>query len=161
MGWKQSLVSGTVVCCRFPTEERPGEPGSKVRPVVITRVRWGDYLRAPVVEVMFGTSVRGHVRDPNIQISSDDELKQSGLRQQTKFLLRKRAVIPITEMFFVRNGKGDIAIGSLPHRCMEKAKAFFAYESEEQRNHALRFGRGAMTPAWAPSSIQHKELKHA
>lgn len=161
MGWKHSLVLGTVVCCRFPTEERPGEPGSKVRPVVITCVQRGNHLRAPVVEVMFGTSVRSHVRDPNIQISRDDELKQAGLRQPTRFLLRKRAVIPATEMFFVRNGKGDIAIGMLPHRAMEKAKAFFAYESEEQRNHALRFGRRAMTPTWTPSSIQHKELKHA
>jgi len=161
MGWKHSLVPGTVVCCRFPIEERPGEPGSKVRPVVITRVRKGNHLRAPVVEVMFGTSVRSHVRDPNIQISRDDELKQSGLRQPTKFLLRKRAVIPATEKFLVRNAGGDIAIGMLPHRAMEKAKAFFAYETEDQRAKALRFGRRAMTSAWTSSSEQKKELTHA
>lgn len=161
MGWKHSLVPGMVVCCRFPEEEHPGEPGSKVRPVVITRVRKGNHLRAPVVEVMFGTSVRAHVRDPNIQISRGDELKQSGLRQPTKFLLRKRAAIPATEKFFVLNGKGDIAIGMLPGRAVEKFESFFAYETEDQRVRAQRFGRRPMKPTWTPSSEPKKELTHA
>jgi hypothetical protein len=150
-----------VVCCRFPEEERPGEPGSKVRPVVITRVRKGNHLRAPVVEVMFGTSVLAHVRDPNIQISRDDELKQTGLRQPTKFLLRKRAAIPATGRFFIRNGNGDIAIGMLPIRAVEKMNNFLAYETEDQRVRAQRFGRRPMELTWTPSSEQNKELTHA
>ena len=161
MGWKQDLVPGTVVCCHFPEEERPGEPGLKVRPVIITHVRKGDHLRAPVVEVMFGTSVQSHVRDPNIQISRDDELKQTGLRQPTKFLLRKRAVIPATESFFVRNGKGEVALGMLPHRALEKLKSFFADETDEQRARAQRYGRRPMKLTWTSSSAQEKEPTHA
>lgn len=161
MGWKDSLVPGAVVCCRFPEEERPGVPSIKIRPVVITRIRLGDHFLTPLAEVMFGTSVRSHTRDPNIQISRDGELNQTGLRQPTKFLLKKRAIIPVTEQFFVRNGKGEVAIGKFPCRALEKAKSYFSYETEEQRARALRFGRKTMPSTWTLSSEQLKELKHA
>jgi len=161
MGWKDSLVPGAVVCCRFPEEERPGDPSSKIRPVVITRIRLGDHCLTPLAEVMFGTSVRSHTRDPNIQISRDDELSQTGLRQPTKFLLKKRAIIPVTEQFFVRNKNGEGTIGTFPHRALKKAKSYFVYETEDQRARALRFGRKTMQSTWTPPSEQKKELTHA
>lgn len=161
MGWKQDLVPGAVVCCRFPVEERPGEPSTKVRPVIITRVLRNKHDVAPMVEVVFGTSVKCHVRDPNIEISRDEELKKSGLRQPTKFLLRKRAVIPATEGFFVRNGNGDVVIGMLPSRAVEKLNNFFSDENEDQRARAQRFGRRLIKSTWTSSSEQNKELTHA
>lgn len=161
MAWNKALMPGAVICCRFPEEERAGLPGRKVRPVIITKVMPGNQFRKAMVEVAFGTSSTKHVKDPNIQLSHCEELQEAGLHQPTKFLLRKRALIPATNAFIIRSKKEEVALGYLPARALAKLSIFLERETEEQRAHALRFGRRPAAPTWTPSSEQHKEIIHA
>lgn len=161
MDWLHQLVPGAVVCCRFPNEETPGIPGMKTRPVAIAKLFRSRRTDDLFAEVVYGTSAISHVRDPNIQITRNEEFLQTGLRASTQFLLRKRAVVPATKSFFVVNAKGDVAIGKLPRRATEKMNQFFIGETGGQRRRALRFGCYQPMPTWTTSSDHSMEISYA
>ena len=161
MKWICQLETGAVVCCRFPTEENPGAPGTKSRPVVIAKLFRSQRTGSLYAEVVYGTSAISHVRDPNLQITRYDELSQTGLRAPTQFLLRKRAVVPATKSFFALNANGDVAIGKLPQRAIEKMERFIIDEPAEQRRRALRFGNFQPIQSWTTSSDHTQEISHA
>ncbi|MEG3619492.1 type II toxin-antitoxin system PemK/MazF family toxin [Magnetovibrio sp. PR-2] len=150
----KKLEVGDVVLCPFPTEERPGLPGPKLRPCLVVATRRKTMFSCETVEVAYGTSVQKRKPGASVTVSDAECMARSGLDRPTKFLLGKRAIVPARSCFV------QSKIGSVPERFKQALKIFLNNEKEGLRKAARRFGRKKQKP-WTPSSEQLKELQNA
>lgn len=91
-----------IVSCWFPERLAPRQPGSKLRPGLVTAILQNQRTGEKRVRVSYGTSVlkfptRGHL---DLFIQNSDHVSQFGLGRATRFDLDFHAVLPWTPEFF-------------------------------------------------------------
>lgn len=132
---KKKLAVGDVVLCWFPLEEAPGEPGPKARPCIVVNLQRGNVYRRGRVEVMFGTTSQKKKTGQTLRLFKEDDLTASGLDRPSKFLLSKRASIPLCKRFI------GTKLGHLPEHLLNIAQKHITKEDDDRRLKSLKFGR--------------------
>ncbi|MEG3619820.1 type II toxin-antitoxin system PemK/MazF family toxin [Magnetovibrio sp. PR-2] len=151
----KKIEVGDIVLCRFPSEERPGMPGAKMRPCLVVKVRRKTQFTRGAIEVVYGTSVSKKKPGTAIRVTSQQDLESAGLRKPSKFLMGKRAHVPIKGNFM------GSRIGRLPDHYLPHIQKHLNQETNSERLSARRFGRKQQPSNWTTSSELLKEFQHA
>ncbi len=104
-----------IVWCRFPTRDKPSNPGPKSRPALVRSVYLNKNHTRARVEVTYGTSNQKlDTRPLDLVLANATDLAEMGLPQATRFDLDATVTLPWCEEFFVpRPGQTSPIIGHL------------------------------------------------
>ena len=98
--WQDHIAHGDIVSFRFPLAEEGAGESPKARPCVVLDIEWIDDRRYALLA--YGTTSR---RQSNvgyeIHIRKRDDFAAAGLNEPTKFVGRRRLLVPLTHSGFV------------------------------------------------------------
>lgn len=90
----------SIVWCRFPYKEAPGQPGIKERPAIV-RQAFADDENQPWVNVVYGTSRNTSLSSPGqFVIANLADMDSCGLHKATRFNLLRCEQLPWSQDFF-------------------------------------------------------------
>lgn len=129
---------GDVVLCYFPEDERPSQPGPKVRPALVM-MNGHNRNGEPMLALAYGTSRKMDDEwiKPNDLILSDPEaLIACGLRRTTKFDLDRVRVIPWKRHYFSWTRDGRCVLGRISDEIAKGVHSILSQIAERQRRQA-------------------------
>ena len=141
--WQSWLPEiGSIVLCYFPFTEDSGKPASSVHPcIVIKRGKFGDEF---FMLVAYGSKRGIGAADATNVVVDPSAYPNSGLEDETRFQLSRRAWLPYNTSYFMQaGGKRTPIIGMFP---TELQADFDAAKAEVEARPGANWGDPAKEP---------------